>query len=60
MKCIACGEEVVEDEHGCITGGHVTITFGFGSKNDMEKWSGVIHDMCAKSIQKLVKKEDDF
>lgn len=59
MKCIVCGEEVIEN-NGFITGGHVRISFEFGSRHDMELWTGVIHDMCTNPIQKFMKKEDDF
>lgn len=58
MKCIACGEDIIEDELGCKKGGIVSIQFGYGSENDMETWKGGIHDSCPKSIHKLVEIED--
>jgi hypothetical protein len=53
--CCVCGNEVEKLEpleSGCLdSSGHIEVSFGYGSKNDTETYTGYIHDDCFESFK---------
>jgi len=68
MKCIVCKNEVktfgtgikdCDETEFLENGGFVTFDFGYGSRHDLEIWSGVICDNCFENVKDEMKLEKD-
>ena len=50
-KCVCCGEPVYAlGEHTLDHAGTITMSFGYGSRRDMDQGSGFIHDYCSFKV----------
>ena len=57
VRCNRCHEDIVLDRGSFgsvlgIRGGHLQISFGYGSEFDDESWHGDFCDDCAKTVMK--------